>query len=78
MEEKLSVEKGENAVRAVDALVLAVTILTLEESVIAPLPDAADTSVSEEDELELESESESLSEFGGDGGELFDCLSPIF
>ena len=40
--------------RAVESLVLAVTILILEESEIAPLPDAADTSVSEEDEVELE------------------------
>ena len=51
MEEKLSVEKWANAVWAVDALVLAVTMLILEESVIAPLPDDAVTSVSE---LELE------------------------
>ena len=47
--------------RVVDALVLAVTILILEESVIAPLPDAADTSVSEEDELELAAAEEELS-----------------
>ncbi len=39
--------------RAVESLVLAVTILILEESVIAPLPDDAVTSVSEL-ELELE------------------------
>ena len=31
----------------VEALVLAVTMLTLEERVIAPLPDVAETSVSE-------------------------------
>ena len=50
--------------RAVDALVLAVTILILEESEIAPLPDAADTSVSEEDEPELAAaEDELLSSF---------------
>ena len=46
--------------RAVESLVLAVTILILEESVIEPLPDAADTSVSEEDELELAAAEEEL------------------
>ena len=46
--------------RVVDALVLAVTILILEERVIAPLPDVADTSVSEEDELELAAAEEEL------------------
>ena len=39
--------------RAVEALVLAVTMLTLEERVIAPLPDVAETSVSEVEEEEL-------------------------
>jgi len=52
------------AVRAVEALSLAETILILAEREIAPLPDAAETSVSEEDELELEAaEDELLSSF---------------
>jgi len=54
------------AVRAVEAVDLALTILILAEREIAPLPDAADTSVSEEAELELEleaAEDELLSSF---------------
>ena len=47
--------------RAVDALVLAVTILILEESVIAPLPDDAVTSVSELELEAAEAEDELLS-----------------
>ena len=40
------------AVRAVEAVSLALTILILAEREIAPLPDAAETSESEEAELE--------------------------